>query len=57
MGLIQGEKYIFIDKSSDWYYVKDKFGNTGYAPANHLEFIQYDKMPTINTDKSHYGKE
>ena len=47
ISLKKGEKYTLINQdNTNWFFLKDQFGNTGYAPANHLEILyDYDNMP------------
>lgn len=47
MSLKKGQKYTLLNQNNDhWYFIKDQAGNTGYAPANHLEILSnYDNMP------------
>lgn len=55
----KGEKYTLLNKENEsWYLIKDKQGNSGFAPATYLEFIDDNfKDPINKLDKSHYGKE
>lgn len=61
ISLKKGEKYTLINRDNNhWFFVKDQFGNTGYAPANHLEILyDYDNMPvsTIGVNAANKSKQ
>ena len=49
----KGERYEIIDEEDDeWTLLKDKNGNSGYAPAGYLKVEAIEEQ-----NKSHYEKE
>ena len=50
---MQGEKYTLISQENEqWYFIRDQFGHTGYAPANHLEILNdYDNLQANSDNK------